>query len=1319
MNYSILFLQLFHILLILLVSQLETLHQSYAWYRDINDPSGSILLVSTRTEVPVNPLPDHIYLQKTFFAYPPPAAGHAPLATATGKVLIFVFSWRSTNPKYLLPSTEVPINFLDVIRGYYTYPTTTQLVDLFSRLIQLLDRLSSSLYLCLSLDSIFILNPSVLGGSKHLVFRVCPYSVGLTRELPKSVIGSQIGRRTLAEFILLTITRLTSTQSTLLAHRLRQAFKDSPGLVAMFLEVMEISNLEYDLTAPNAAETQKFNDSLPEDIEVRLSVIQHDAKAHPHRVAALAVHNQEIRAAAADPQFKMKKIGEASPSAEAFLKLRDKDSKVVRSFNFRGDHVPALLTGMACLSSHHIHTLAADGLWRLVSSAETSKQELGLAIGVATECAAVLVPGDPSSSTGLVDPSSASKSEPWVWRMLLIDKVLYENERSADYARLRRTQQALLDHGISSQLGGSLINSNAHFTLKVLIPIVRVTTLMSFHFPVLASRLIFARNVRRMSKMCFDSNAKNVHEGQDSHRTKKILHDGDLQRYVGLMLIMSDFGSWIGQETSQMTDAKIEQQRSEEARLMNLWKTLDEDIFMLSVLPAWSPLLSDATNALIADKFHDILKNAINNYLTQRSKALETTHSMDSGQSSTNNSPSSTKELHQAFRKLSYTLDWIMQLAWNAPDLASVASFKSLYLSSFMSLITCKHNTPILTENLEWKDRPAFMDVPRQATISQLTIPRLPPFFQSVEAPYNPAIPTSASFASDGAASLNRDLSAATSFGLTQKPVDNFAEDSMSSFLLTSGLSSCETDLDPSSSSSSCSANTTSSSSSFLSEFDIEHDYTAAARVSELSSSFEHSSMSIDLPPQQSNAASNSRRYEISKEPIEWQFDSQGYIEQAVTQAQAKNPLNPENLEFIMGLHKFPLQPNDLSGFAKFCLDVTASRYYVPTPRGAPASEESIKFDVPPYRPDFSYLPNSLHQTVLEPPEGSLPLEISSEKYNSLRTLSSESAKKHPNFKFTPITLASLTHPICDSKGSIPEEIGTTGMVEFTFHDTGDKNRVFIGLTWDAQADCATPKPADAPDRLSDDLPPLPPYGIDYLVPGFSPTSMGLDLSTGCVYFMDMTGRKVNYSPLIEAAFYGTNQHPAPFNNEPTEQERQEIFYGQFLKKMPYAPPVSSGSKIAMCVAFDRVYFIIDSVFYPPIPNLVIPRGRKIHPLIRFTSLGTRVSQRCLTKRWTLERNNDGTLSDSQYNPLGHLLYLAELRSKVCPHYHAQRKAPGTRPTVNHILQSNEFNLLPESIQERLKLIHLAFEPCAADDCKAAHILKSLITRIINESKPK
>lgn len=128
--------------------------------------------------------------------------------------------------------------------------------------------------------------------------------------------------------------------------------------------------------------------------------------------------------------------------------------------------------------------------------------------------------------------------------------------------------------------------------------------------------------------------------------------------------------------------------------------------------------------------------------------------------------------------------------------------------------------------------------------------------------------------------------------------------------------------------------------------------------------------------------------------------------------------------------------------------------------------------------------------------------------------------------------------------------------------------------------------------------------------------------------------------------------------------------------------------------------------------------GANIHPIIRIGSPAVKLKTQGMGAKWTVERPPDGSLIDANTNPVAHELYLSELRTKVCPHYHAQilnqqriLLIPGFNERLNNpalIVAQNintQFNLL---------MVLLAKQHCTGETCAAPSFTRTLIGDISN-----
>jgi hypothetical protein len=167
---------------------------------------------------------------------------------------------------------------------------------------------------------------------------------------------------------------------------------------------------------------------------------------------------------------------------------------------------------------------------------------------------------------------------------------------------------------------------------------------------------------------------------------------------------------------------------------------------------------------------------------------------------------------------------------------------------------------------------------------------------------------------------------------------------------------------------------------------------------------------------------------------------------------------------------------------------------------------------------------------------------------------------------------------------------------------------------------------------------------------------------------------------------------------------------------MAYAPPCCTASRICIGISNNRVYLIVDDTFYPPIPGLTIPAARNVYGLARFGCRGIKTSIRSLTNRWSEDRLADGTMAGMRTNPLAHMLFLAERKTRTCPHYHAHKRTEETRDAFGSIMKNDADVNLPADILRVIGMIRLAGEPCTNQSCSVPQKVRDEIGRIIQEA---
>ncbi|MFJ1267819.1 hypothetical protein ACD661_04490 [Legionella lytica] len=229
------------------------------------------------------------------------------------------------------------------------------------------------------------------------------------------------------------------------------------------------------------------------------------------------------------------------------------------------------------------------------------------------------------------------------------------------------------------------------------------------------------------------------------------------------------------------------------------------------------------------------------------------------------------------------------------------------------------------------------------------------------------------------------------------------------------------------------------------------------------------------------------------------------------------------------------------------------------------------------------------------------------------------------------------------------KKTGTQGMFEVGVVDAGESNSLLIGLTSNKT------------------------LNGENTIPGATATSIALDAATGNIRFLAEDGKQIEY---------------------------------------PYTKPIHSGSKVFFGITGKEVYCIVDNTFYPPIRGFELPVDADIHPLIRIGCPDVKLSSRVMGAVWTMARNADGSLLHAPSNPVAHSLYLAELRTQVCPHYHAKKQGTGI-DRFTELLSTPQLIAKQElNIQLDLLMTLLAGHECLAEHCVAPPIIRKLISDI-------
>lgn len=1112
-----------------MLKQVNERHLPYHPYTSVVD--DKVYLVTVRSLLPLQPIPP-IFLQTKSWS-PLSKINGETQTSATGKLIYAALDWRQDAPPTTQDEQEIPVPCIDIIRHDSPWPriTDTQLVDLLTRMITEIDFLHKSLFYAVSLTSVFIVNPSQLGTDYPLHFRLCPFSLGMVQELPTGVFKHQIERLCIAEFILQMATRLEDLSSPLLRKRMMLAFTYSPGLIAAFLDIWRSASGPL---VEDVCSSEKTMCDVDPFVGPSPPVIAPDAK-----------------------------VTDFVPAVTAFTLVRSK-----QRHEYKIDHVPGLLSALRCIDSPTMHSTAVDGIWRFMINA--TRPLLADAVGIATQCIAIIVPT--KKSTALSNPSSISKSVAWILRMNVIDRILFENERSGDYSRLRMAQQRLLEAGIGRQLGGSVTGQNTKFALKVLMPLVRVSTLASFQFPTLSSRLIFDRNVRKMSKMCFEAQPRG-----DIDAT-------DVLRFVSMMLVMSDFKGWCGS-----TDTKMDKHADIDVKLLELWERLDDETFLLYALPCWNAKIGDATTAAIVSKLEGAFYRFVTAYM---------------------NADVSGKKM--IGERLTYALDWLVQFAWNASEQVQNASYQSLYTSYFMAVLFRKHSQSVFFDAPLNREYLPINEVEKADSDERVILPNMIKSFSGSES-------------NSGQTKVDDTPTETPSIWQPSVPTS----DDTSTLEGAGGIATLSTSLF------NCS---------------LVSSVPSAGVVEKSTAS----------PSIMNTMPSAVHRHSTWHDAVEVPFASwSSNILRAIKRLEGMEPSNPEGLACVLRTFKHPIAARNLVGYAKHHQAVY-SDYYVPLPsmHGAPTSENLVFFNLPKSRTDLAYHEDGAPRVRIPPPDGREPIEAGTDcRYSSVWVLPHDEMRAiDPSYTtFEPITLAALNHRICHTKSSPVK--GTTGMMDVKIVDGGATNELMVGLSWNIEADANLVG------------------GLEKMVPGRTRNSIGLALHTGHLYFLDKDGKAV---------------------------------------RMPYIVPTGTGSRVCIGIAYNKVYFVVDSVFYPLVPDFIIPDGCDIFGLLRVGCSGAKVTTRCMASGWNLDRHLDGTLKYAKTNPVAHSLYLAGLRTKVCPHYHALRRSRNARPTLADIPKSSVlYEALPTEAQELIDRVHVANIHCPPDGCIAPAYLREKISAII------
>lgn len=688
---------------------------------------GTWCLLLARSRLPPAPTPP-FFLQPTYWAKPTLDTGcaAAPHTSRGDLVLVAMRFDHSSKSLLVVPTTDVvvpetPVTLGHLLRddGHRPRISSTQIVHLVTHLAKAMDDLPLAATFHATINSVIVTNPNACGTDRPLTFILCPFYLTMNdaREMPLSNNGGTWRRELLMADSLATLCLHLAIHKAdllerpdLLPNRLIQAFYREPGLVSLFVELHTAAREQDDKSMPSPLVYEDLLDALCDDDHViqtitmpsvvgsRLAKLLRDAavvKVEPQNDPLLSTATVVTTTTNSPPPtipVKHVRLRDMSRTLACLSSIKHGYQAVV-------DDMPALLQLLSCVDSLNMHAPAIEALWNLILGA--SKPNLALIINMLAPCCAILVP---RGGALLTAPSDSVKSTPWILRMNIIDRLLFEIERTGDYGQLRKTQQTLMDAGIGRQLSTANICQSYSstgdqppvFSFKVLMPIIRVSILMAFQFSTVCERYIHKDNVRHMTRLM----------GEASTPPRNDIHPIDVSRFTAMALVMSDMGTWLfGNDRHHQTKTAIENNKhaAQDAHLRNKWHELDEEIFLMYVMPCWHKDLSDETTALIVAKLKAIHLKMCRLVVDRRNKEGNR-DSMKEGQQEM-----IVLELHER-RRMNYIAEWCIQLAWHAPSQTSAKSVYSPYASYFMAHLFRHTNQEMVMQVEARHDTPLYID---------------------------------------------------------------------------------------------------------------------------------------------------------------------------------------------------------------------------------------------------------------------------------------------------------------------------------------------------------------------------------------------------------------------------------------------------------------------------------------------------------------------------------------------------------------------------------------------------------------------------------
>jgi hypothetical protein len=231
----------------------------------------------------------------------------------------------------------------------------------------------------------------------------------------------------------------------------------------------------------------------------------------------------------------------------------------------------------------------------------------------------------------------------------------------------------------------------------------------------------------------------------------------------------------------------------------------------------------------------------------------------------------------------------------------------------------------------------------------------------------------------------------------------------------------------------------------------------------------------------------------------------------------------------------------------------------------------------------------------------------------------------------------------------LPTHEGTQGAWEAKLLNGGDNRNVLFGISWDRQHDG------------------------EQSIPGTTATSIALDAASGIIHYRD------------------------PESKEPKEY--------RFI-------PMHTGSALFIGISGRQIYFVVNGIASPPIPDFLLPVGADIHPLILIRCPGVKISTRVMGARWSNARDINNDLIDAPSNPVAHAFHLANLRPTTCLHYYAQltqQQRIDAIPTFTKLVNNQALIAKQEiATQFNLLMLLLAKHECTNETCISANFIQNL-----------